>query len=381
MFHFDSFAWIAILSYLCIAAITLCCVPRNSLPRAERGSLVFLIAGSLIAYASASIWIFLLGWTLTVIPFRSSRASRTLWFSTFALFIGAVLSANHTDNNARWFAFTAIIIASLLRKGTFPFHSWVPFVFDDAPMPSVNLLLNSHLGAYLVIRYAVPLVPDLAASSLSFLGALAIITSLYTATIALVAKRPRRILALLCTSQASFILAGLENRNVEGISGALVHWSVVAFATTSLLAVYTALEARTSEVDSPEGFLGLGFHAPRLAVFFSIAALTLVGLPGTLGFAAEDLLFHGSLESHPLLGIGLPLATALNAITGLRLIATLFWGRRGIHVPFIPDASPRERRALSVPLIVLIAGGISPSIFIGLRSPSAYWIASLLAAR
>jgi NADH-quinone oxidoreductase subunit M len=90
---------------------------------------------------------------------------------------------------------------------------------------------------------------------------------------------------------------------------------VVAFAATAMLSVYRSLEVRNSEVESPQGYLGLGFHAPRLAVFFAIAGLALIGMPGTLGFAAEDLLFHGSIESHPLLGIGLPLATALNAIT------------------------------------------------------------------
>jgi NADH-quinone oxidoreductase subunit M len=183
---------------------------------------------------------------------------------------------------------------------------------------------------------------------------------------------------LLCTSQAAFILAGLENRNVEGITGALLQWWVVAFATTGLVLIYRGLEARTTEAAAPAGLLGLGFHAPRLAVFFSLCAFALVGLPGTLGFVAEDLLFHGSLESHPLLGIGLPVATALNAITALRLFTTLFLGRRGVHTPPIPDATPRERWAFTAPVAFLIAGGLGPAVLVSLRSPSAAWIAALL---
>ena len=141
------------------------------------------------------------------------------------------------------------------------------------------------------------------------------------------------------------------------------------------------MEARTTEVGSPTGFLGLGYHAPRLGVFFTIAVLALVGLPGTLGFVAEDLLFHGSLESHPLLGVGLPLATALNAITGLRLMATLFLGKRGLHVAAISDALPRERWALTLPVVLLVAGGLAPGIWVALRTPSADSIARALAGR
>jgi NADH-quinone oxidoreductase subunit M len=278
-------------------------------------------------------------------------------------------------------AFVLIATAAVVRKGVFPFHFWVPQAFEKGSLPLLSLFLNSHLGAYVLIRFAESHYPAVASQSLSMIGTLAILTSLYGAILAIVSKRPRRILSLLCLSQAAFILAGLENRNVEGITGALLHWWVVAFATTGLLSVYRAIEVRTSEADSNRGLLGLGFHAPRLAVFFAICALALVGLPGTLGFVAEDLLFHGSLESHPLLGIALPLATALNAITALRLLANLFLGRRGTHVAPIPDASLRERWALTVPVALLVIAGIAPALLVSLRTPSAEWIASLLASR
>ncbi len=381
MFQLDSFSIFSIAAYLLIALITLLCAPRKDLDSFRLKSFMIIVGGTLLAYASGSIWLFLLGWAITVVPFRGERSGVMLIASTVALAVGAGLNTFSSDKTVHVAAFAAIAIAVLLRKGIFPFHFWVPIAFEDSSLPALNLFLNSHLGAFLLIRFGVPLFPDVSLQALTFLGTLAILTAVYTAVLALVAKRPRRVLALLCISQASFILAGLENRNVEGITGALVHWSVVAFATTALLAVYRSLEARTTEVEAPEGFLGLGYHAPRLAVFFAVAALALVGLPGTLGFAAEDLLFHGSLESHPLLGVGLPFATALNAITALKLAATLFLGRRGIHVPKIPDAQARERWALTLPIVLLVAGGLAPSMLIALRTPSAEWIAELLAGR
>ena len=381
MFLFDTLSVFSISAYLLIALITVLCAPKKDLDIFGRRSLLLILAGTILAYSAGSIWMFLLGWAMTVFPFRSNRCGTLLMASTVALAVGAGLLAFSSDRTAHIAAFAAIALAAILRKGIFPFHFWVPIAFEDSSLPALNLFLNSHLGAYLLIRFSLPLFPDVSSQALTFLGILAIFTAVYTSVLALVAKRPRRVLALLCVSQGSFILAGLENRNVEGITGALIHWSVVAFATTALLAVYRSLEARSSEVESAEGFLGLGFYAPRLAVFFAVAALALVGLPGTLGFVSEDLLFHGSLESHPLLGIGLPLATALNAITALKLIATLFLGRRGIHVTPIPDARPSERWALTLPIVVLVAGGLAPSVFLALRTPSAERIAGFLAGR
>ncbi len=380
----DTLAVASAALFTVLTIISVACAPRQDLGPRERRSLLFIYAGTMLAYLGGSPFLFLLGWGLTVLPALLDSAMPTwpriaLLLSLVALAGGFLITGLAQSPAIHTTGFALLLVAVLLRKGIFPFHTWVTRAFEDGSLPQLNLLLNSHLGAYLMMRFVVPFYPDLAAQSLFVLSGLAIFTAMYAAILAIAAEKPRRILALLATSQASFILAGLENRNVEGITGALVHWWVVAFSITALLAVYRALEARTSDVAAPDGFLGLGFHAPRLAVFFTVGILALVGLPGTLGFAAEDLLFHGALESHPMLGIGLPLATALNAITGLRLIATLFLGKRGIHVPVIPDARKWERWALSVPVLFLVVCGLAPRLVIAFCAPAAKSLAGLLA--
>jgi len=379
MFVLDALALTSLATFLLLCGVTWALAPKTN-----RASLLCLVAGTALAYIAGSPLVFAAGWVISLVPVWTGQATPAgapkvlLALSALALAAGFLLQ---TAPHARPWAFSLLVLAAMLRKGIFPFHIWVPVAFEGGSLPLLNLVLNSHLGAFVLVRFGVPMFPELADQALSVIGVLAIFTAVYAGLLALVAARPRRILALLATSQASFILAGLENRNVEGITGALVHWLVVAFAMTALVGIYTALEARTTEVTRPAGYLGLGYHAPRLAVFFAIAAFALVGLPGTLGFAAEDLLFHGALESHPLLGVGLPLATALNAITAFRLFSTLFLGRRGIEVPPIPDALARERAGLLVPVLALVGGGLAPGLMIALRAPAAASLAQLLAGR
>lgn len=384
---FDRLALTSMAFFIALALITLACLPKRDREPAQLASLGCIVAGTLLAYTASSLPLFAAGWALTILPYwgwLETGPKFALAAGTIALAVGAGLLAVPGDTARQGLdiaAFGALMSAALLRKGIFPVHSWIPNGFDQSPMLPLGLLLNGHLGAFLLIRFVIPLLPEIASPALTFLGVLALFTALYAAVLALSENRPRRILGLLSVSQASFMLAGLENRNTEGITGALVYWFVVAAATTDLVCVYRSLEVRHPDVASPKGFLGLANFAPRLAVFFLAGCLALIGLPGTLGFAAEDLLFHGSLESHPLLGITLPLATALNGITLYRLFSTLFLGRAAATTPAIADALPKERWALTAAVAFLVLNGLAPSVLVSLRAPAAERIASLLNTR
>jgi NADH-quinone oxidoreductase subunit M len=140
--------------------------------------------------------------------------------------------------------------------------------------------------------------------------------------------------------------------------------------------VYRLIEVRVGRPISGDEYLGLAQQFPRLAVFFIVSGLALVGLPGTLGFCADELLLHGALESHPQLGLALPLATALNAFHIFRLYSRLFLGSRGMALPGVPDARPVERWVLTFGLLFLIGGGLFPSAVVGLRADAAETIST-----
>jgi NADH-quinone oxidoreductase subunit M len=379
----DPLALTSIALFLCLALVTIASMPKRDRKPGQMASLGCIVAGTLLAYVAPNLPVFAVGWTLTILPYwvwMKTGPRMALTAGTIALLAGVGLTGSGSSE-LRMAAFGALTLAVVLRKGIFPLHSWVVSGLETSPILPLGLLLNGHLGAYLMIRFAIPLLPDAASLALPLVSVLALFTALYAAVVALSEKRPRRILGFLTVSQASFLLAGLENRNTEGVTGALVHWFVVAAATTGLYCVYRSMEARFPAIASPTGFLGLMNVAPRMAVFFALSGLALVGLPGTLGFAAEDLLFHGSLESHPWLGITLPLATAFNAITVYRLFATLFMGRSAATTPTMPDAMPRERWALTAVATFLIVNGILPSMLVSLRSPTAERIAAILSGK
>ncbi len=372
--------------------------PRRKVTPHWVAGVLLLSAATFAAYATTNLAVFALAWIVSLVPFFVKRffnvtdeaempkLARAILIGSCLMVVTAVaLIALATTEGARFSmvtvragnaplltaAFALLMIAVFLRKGLLPAHSWMLASYERGPLLPLTLLVNGHLGAFLIARFALPALPDIARGALPLLGDLGLVTALYAAVLACAERQPRRLLALLSISQSSFILVGLESANADGITGALIHWQVVAVATTMLALVYTAIEARLATPWDGVRSLGLAASAPRLAVFFATGGLALVGLPLTLGFAAEDLLLHGTLESHPHLGFILALVTALNAFHVLRLFIRLFLGQPGREARAITDALPRERWALTVALLFLVLGGLRPMTLMRLPAEAA----------
>lgn len=388
-----------VLSALALGMVIL--VPRRKLTPRWLAGVLLLTTATLTAYAANTLMLLVLAWGLAVLPFLVGRFFSQLNESqlpalsklamigsvvSLAIGVGMIISCKPELAFQPWiepsnsltgitpflrYAFVFLVVAVVLRQGLVPVHSWVVTAYERGPLLPLTLFVNSHLGALLLVRLVNPLLPDIAREALPILGYLGLFTAAYTAILALAEPKPRRLLALLTVSQTSFVLLGLQSNTLDGIVGSFIHWQVVAVATTVLAAVYVGIEARLGSAIEGKNFLGLATTAPRLAVFFVVAGLALVGLPLTLGFCAEDLLLHATLATHPQLGLVMPMVTALNAFSVLRLFARLFLGRPMVDGELLVDALPRERLVLTCCLLFLILGGLFPSVLLQLPSTSA----------
>jgi NADH:ubiquinone oxidoreductase subunit 4 (subunit M) len=104
-----------------------------------------------------------------------------------------------------------------------------------------------------------------------------------------------------------------------------------------------------------------------------------VGTPGWLRRVAKDLGFHALIDRHPLKGIALVVATALNGVTVLKLFFRLFGGpdrERGLA-----DLTMRERLGLWGLVAMLIIAGILPSTWVDRASAAAMTTAARMESR
>ena len=363
-------------SSLTFGAILL--LPHHDSETGTIAGILFVLGSTLLAYSTGNLFVLLGAWILSTVPFlwpgwlrsRQWRPMAGLLFSSLAIAVAigfmvvrtGVSSIPHLKGQSPGgvVAFALLIVAAIFRKGIIPAQAWVADAAGSCPLVPTALFLNGHFGALLVVKLIVPLFPD-ADHLFPVLSYLAIATAVFVAVRALAENSPRRLLAFLALSQSACILSGLESRTAEGITGALVHWVVVTVSTVGLFAILRLLEVRFGENLTASRHLGLAEHSPRLAMSFAILGLALVGLPGTLGFCSQDLLIQGTLTTHPLTGLLLPIATAMNAISFFRLFTRLFLGKRRTGFTVVADALPRERWVLAGIVLFVVLGGLFPN--------------------
>lgn len=370
-----------------LAAILVSAPLRDFDAAACRRTLIAL-SGVMTVYAAGNALVLLVGWTVSAAPFLKrqdeahpdgsrwfARAPVALSVSVALVCIAVVLLAVRANDLLAQVAVMLIVLASLIRSGLFPFHSWVVAAFESDALLPYAWLVSARTGAMVLAKLSVLAPSEATRGLLPLINDLALFSSVMMAVVAMGEKFPRRVLGLIVVSQSGFIISGLQGGNVDGVTGALLQWLVVSVSAVALVLLLRCLEERYGLLQQ-DGFSGLGAKTPRIAVLFLLFSLALVGFPGTLGFSAEDLLFHDALEAHPILGLALPITTSLLAIRLLSLFSRTFLGRRDIHVPPVSDALPRERWVLTGLVALLVIAGLAPQPVIDSRVGAARAIAT-----
>ena len=205
--------------------------------------------------------------------------------------------------NTQILLFLGFALAFGIKSGLFPFHSWVPDAYSEAPVPAVVLIAGvmAKAGVYGMIRFCVTLFPVAAHTLAPLMSSLAVAGILYFALQALVASDFMRLLAYVSISHIGVIILGIFALNTQGIEGAVVQMVNHGIVIAALFLIAGYIESRTQSRRLAD-FGGLAARVPWLATVFLIVAMSALGLPGLNSFAGEFLAFIGAFQYNVVLG-------------------------------------------------------------------------------
>ncbi|HED03176.1 MAG TPA: NADH-quinone oxidoreductase subunit M [Candidatus Fraserbacteria bacterium] len=262
--------------------------------------------------------------------------------------------------------FLAFTIAFAVKVPLWPFHSWLPAAYTEAPTTGTVLLaaLLSKAGIYGFIRFAYPLFPQAAALFTPWLMGLALIGVIYGALVAAAQRDLKRLVAYSSISHLGLVLLGVFALSPISLSGSTLQMVNHGIIVAALFWAVAAISGRAGGARTLDDFGGLMRPMPRLAALFTVFMLAAIALPGTNGFVGEFMILLGTFTQHRVYAIIGAATVILTAIYMLWMTQRVFHEEPRSQKHFA-DLRPREV-ALLIPLVLVIFWiGIYPKPFLG----------------
>ncbi|MCP4338343.1 MAG: NADH-quinone oxidoreductase subunit M [Desulfobulbaceae bacterium] len=269
-------------------------------------------------------------------------------------------------------AFLMFMVAFAIKIPLFPFHTWLPDAYTEAPTATTFVLsaIMAKIGVYGVIRFVVPVFEIEFARFAIFLSLAGVTGMMYCGLAAIAQKDMKRMLAFSSASHMGIIALGVFCMNVQALTGSLFQIAAHATSTGVLFLFVGLMEERMGTRDIGD-LGGIAYRAPIFATFFAIAMLASVGLPGTSGFIGEFLIILGAIKFNGFIGFLAGTSLIIGVCYMLWMFQRVFFEKTNDRTMEFQDLKVSEVLTF-LPVILLIIGmGIFPQTFIKKIEPAA----------
>jgi NADH-quinone oxidoreductase subunit M len=281
------------------------------------------------------------------------------------------LMATPLPQTTQTLVFLLCLIGFGVKVPFVPIHTWLPQFSLAAPGSLTALLVGLKLGAYGLIRIALPLAPDVAPDFHWLLAGLGTVSLIYGAVGMLGQTNLRVALAYASICHVGLAILGLASFSAQAVHGAVSLLLSFSVATGGAFLLLEFLRQRTGSTDITS-LGGVAKTMPLLATGFLICGLAGVGMPGTSSFPGEFLLVLAALQNHTGAGMAALFGLAIAASAFLALYRKAFFGpATRPEVLQASDLRPRELLVLIVLILMIVIIGLYPAPWLEIVRPAA----------
>jgi NADH-quinone oxidoreductase subunit M len=282
--------------------------------------------------------------------------------------------------------FFGAFLGFAVKVPLFPFHTWLPATYAEAPTGTTILLTGamSKMGVYGFLRILLPIFGAQMQIALTPLLWLAVATIVFSAYAAYAQKDLKRIFAYSSINHLGYCLlaifaiarftgadASLATEKFAAMNGVFLQLFNHALTAGVIFWFIALIERRSNGLRSLADFGGLRKVAPVFTGLMGIALFSSLGLPGLNGFPGEFLIYKGTF---PLISWATSitvLGLLLTALFILGILQRVFSGPLNLKWASFPDLSTGERLALAPAIALMFALGLYPQLILGVVNSTA----------
>ncbi len=260
-----------------------------------------------------------------------------------------------------WFFFLAFAI----KMPIFPFHTWQPDTYTNAPTQGTMLLsgIMLKMGTYGLIRWLLPMVPDAVSAYSTTVIILSLISVVYASCIAIVQINFKRLIAYSSIAHIGLICAGIFSFKAEGIQGALIQMFAHGVNVVGLFFVCDIIQRNTG-TDTISELGGIRTVNQRFAFWFLLIMLGSVALPLTNSFVGEFLLLNGIFQYNAWFAAIGGLTVILGAVYMLRSYQSIMLGNNSANTLKFAPLKTSETIFFAILSVIIIGCGVYPKIIL-----------------
>lgn len=263
-----------------------------------------------------------------------------------------------------------LVIGFGFKVASVPFHMWAPDVYQGAPSPvTAFMAVGPKAAAFAAFfRIFAETLPEISSSWETLIYTISVLTMFVGNLGAIMQTNIKRLLAYSSISHVGYILIAILAKDSLGSASLLFYMLAYTFVIFGAFGIIIIMGRKGDENLELEGYSGLGFKHPMLALSMTIFLLSLGGLPPFAGFMAKFYIFSAAIkEGYLILVVIAVLNSAISFYYYLKVIVFMYMKEPVGEFNISP--SPLTLFVVALAVIGTIELGIFPEPIISLAQP------------
>ena len=260
-------------------------------------------------------------------------------------------------------AIMMVLAGFFYKLALFPFHFWVPDVYEGASNETTAFIASvPKLAAVALLIRLVSMVNGEGQVIVNILMVCAVLSMFYGNLSALVQTDLKRMLGFSGIAHAGFVLLGILTFQISGYANALYY--IIGYVVMNLACFLVICSvSNNGENVQIKDLSGLHKRSPLLALTLAVALFALAGIPPFVGFMGKFMLLAGALKQGYLI---------LVILAAINTAIAIFYYLSVVRVTFCSDPDNNDsivsglftNMTSIVLLLIIVIMGVVPQQFV-----------------